>query len=209
MKYCRTLPLLFLALILGFRASAQESVASPLPTNGRLDGATYQNTFFGFRYFLPGQWVGRSVSAKIPGATNGYFLMQARRKAGDPLSSLTVAAFDLASYGGKLDKFIDDRYRPKAENAESDTSINGVRLNKSKGPELDRGLLMVAERAFYRISTESTGVRRLSLVTSEKGYALVFELIVPLKYDDDLTPGFMDSMLTVEFGQPHTAAANR
>lgn len=208
MKYCRILPLFFLALILGFRVSAQETPASPLPTNGHLDGAVYQNTFFGLKYVVPEQWVGRSTAAKMPGVTNGYVLVQARRKAGDPLSSLTVAAIDLATYGGKLEKYIDERYRPKTD-TESDTSINGVRLSKGKAPEIERELLMLGERPFYRISTESTGVRRVSVLTSEKGYALIFELIVPVKYDDITTPAFMDSMLSVEFGQTRTATANK
>ncbi len=210
MKYCRILPLLFLATILGIQALAQQQpVSTPLPTSGRVEGAVYQNTFFGLKYFVPEQWTARSSAAKLPGVTNGYFLMQARRKAGDLLSSLTITAVELAAYGGKVEKFVDERYRPKVEGTESETTINGVRWNRSKATELEPELLMIGDRSFYRISTESPGVTRLSIVTSEKGYALVFELIVPAKYSDDLGPAFMDSLHSLEFNTAPAATATK
>lgn len=206
MKNCRTFFFLLVAGMLSLQSMAQAPVNGSLPTNGRLDTNIYRNAFFGFNYFVPEKWVGRASTAKMPGVTDGFVLLQAKRKEGDALSSISINAVDLASYGGKLEPFLRDRYRLKREGIEGDTTINGVRLSKNKEVSVEPEMLVIGERTFYRILTESTGVTRLAMVTAEKGYALAFEMIVPGRYASESTTDFLDSLHALDF---RTAAAQK
>ncbi len=213
MKRCCTL-LYFLLVVVALCSSlpAQQSASESLqPNSGQVKGNLYRNAYFGFSYFIPEQWSARPVGGKLPGLADGYVLLPLKRQSGDPLSSITVSAVDLSKYGGDLMQFLDERYRLRRETAEeSETLINGIRVSRSKPREQEPEpeALIIGQRTFYRLSEESTGVTRLTVATTEKGYALIFELVTPERLADSLRTPFMDSLHGLDFGPTKAAAGN-
>lgn len=210
MKNCRTsLFFIFLAFAIGIQLSAQQAPAEPLPTSGQLDGNLYKNTFFGMNYYIPEQWAAKASLATAPGAKSSYLLLL-KRKAGDPLSTITVTAVDLSKYDGKLDMYMDERARMRRGSAEADMSINGIPVN-TKGKAKDEGpeLLIIGDRTYYRLQDESTGVTRVTVSTAEKGYAVVFDLVVPVRFAEETTRQLMDSFISLTFGNKAASKAEK
>lgn len=201
MRYCRTslifACLTFLALI---HALAQETKLSDLPKSGHVDGNVYRNSYLGLNYYVPEQWSARVVGTKLLGVTNGYVLLTAKRTSGsDPLSTINVNVVDLTPYDGDLMRFLDARYRFKRDAVESEMTINGNRTTRLKGSDSSPEPVTFVNRTFYRLQGESTGVTRLTMATTEKGYAVVFELISPARYAPETSVQFMDSLHAVTF----------
>lgn len=203
MKHCRNSLLFCIAIFFCVQGVAQQATNNSLPIDGRVDGAAYRNLYFGFNYFIPEQWAARGTPGKMPGVANGYLLLTLKKKSGDALSSVTVSATELSQkYSGDLLRYLDERYRLHREAVLSETTINGIRAGKTKNVDREPELVVIGDRQFYRVATESTGTTRVAMATSEKGYALVFELIVPTLRAPEATTEFMDSMLGLNFTTP-------
>lgn len=203
MKYCRISLFFCIALISCVQSVAQQATDQTLPTDGKVDGAAYRNSYFSFNYFIPEQWVARGTSSKMSGAANSYLLLTLKKKSGDTLSSVTVSATELSQkYNGDLMRYLDERYRLHRQGALSATTINGIRAGRNKSVDSEPESLEIGKRQFFRVETEWSGVTRVAIATSEKGYALVFELIVPTQYAPEATTVFMDSMHALDFTVP-------
>ncbi len=212
MKRCGTLLFFFFfAFALCGTLSAQQGSSESLPTSGELKGNVYRNNFFGFNYFIPEGWAARGKGGKLPGATNGYLLLPLKRQSGDPLALINLSAVDLSNSGGDVKQFLQERHRLRRETADqSDTVINGIRVSRGrpKTQEIEPELLVIGQRNFYRMAEESSGVTRVTVATSEKGYALVFELIAPDSVVDDMQARFADSLHGLDFAVS-TATSNK
>jgi hypothetical protein len=188
MKNCRTY--LFLLLCIGLfcaSASAQSGSTNAPLANAHVDGAAYRNPYLGFEYFIPEAWTPKGAAGKLPGTTNGYRLLTLKRQRGqEQLSSVMLIAEDLSAYGGDLQRFIDRRYR----------------LDEDSEPEL----LMIGDRAFYRVDSDSDSINRVAIVTERHGYALAFELIGPTSLFEDMERAFVDSMHGLNFSVPAEGA---
>ncbi len=200
MKVCRILLIFCIGVLFCLQGRTQEPTNHTLPTDGRVEGTAYKNTHFGFTYYIPEEWAARGTAGKLPGAANGYLLLTLKKKSGDALSSVTVSAAELSKENrGDLVRYLDERYRLHQEAVLSETTINGIHAGRSKPADRAPELVMIGDRQFYRVEIESTGMTRVVMATSEKGYALVFELMVPALYAMETTSTFMDSMLSVTF----------
>jgi hypothetical protein len=203
MKHCRISLLFCIVILFCVQGVAQDATNNSLPTDGRVDGAAYRNSHFGFNYFIPEQWIARGTPGKMPGVANGYLLLTLKKKGGDAFSSVTISAAEISrKYNGDLVRYLDERYRLHQQAVLSDTTINGIRAGKSKSVDREPESLIIGDRQFYRVETESTGTTRVVMATSEKGYALIFELIAPTRYAPEATTEFMDSMHGLSFAAP-------
>jgi hypothetical protein len=203
MKRCRISLFFCIAFIFCMQGVAQQATNTSLPTDGRVDGTTYRNSYFGFNYFIPEEWAARGTPGKMPGATSGYLLLTLKQKSGDAFSSLKVSATDISkTYKGNLLEFMDDRYRLHQEASLPETTINGIRAGRSKAVDREPESVIIGDRQFYRVTTESTGTTMVAMATVEKGYALIFELIVPTQRAPEATTVFMDSMIALNFNAP-------
>jgi hypothetical protein len=186
---------------------ADEMAAPAQPNGGAVNGSRYTSAFFGFSYYIPEQWMVRTVSARMPG-TGADLLLSVKKKSGDALSSINVTASPLpAAYGNDLARYLNERYRPNR--AESQTTINGIPTSKIKrsAGDPDAVLLNIAEHNFYRVQVDSANSVRVAVATLEKGYVVIFELITPSAGSEQTRTQFADSLLGLTFAPP-TAPSN-
>lgn len=179
-----------------------EAPADLEPNTGSVDGSLYTSKFFGFTYSFPEQWTVRSVAARMPG--NGtYMLLSLKPKtASGGLSTLMISAARLpAEKDTALWNYMLERYRLN-QAPESDTTINGIptsRMKRSVAPP-DPSILTFGERTFYRLRVDSPAMSRIAIATIDKGFALVFEAIVPRATADQVEMDLVSSLHTVNFG---------
>jgi hypothetical protein len=204
MKDCRISLLFCMVIVLCMQGVAQQATNNSLPTDGRVDGAVYRNSYFRFNYFIPEQWTARGTPGKMLGSKNTYLLLTLKKKSGDALSTVTVTAAQLSQNNDDdgLLRYLDERYRLHQEAVLSDTTINGIHAGKSKPADREPDLVVIGDRQFYRVQIETTDVTRVAMATMEKGYALVFELIAPKRLAPDAITVFMDSMHGLSFAAP-------
>ena len=179
------------------------------PKSGRVDGAAYRNSYLGFNYFFPENWVARGTPGKLAGTANGHLLLTLKRSSGEQLSSVILSAAELNAYGGDLQRYLDARYRLHEDAGEArDMTINGISVSRGKRSDQEPALMMLGDRAFYRVDTVWGGITRVAVATEQRGYALVFELIVPTKSAAVTTQEFVDSLHGLNFIAPAKADLN-
>jgi hypothetical protein len=189
-------------LILVLCATAIAEVPAEIePNAGSVEGSVYKSNYFGFTYSFPEQWSVRSMAGRMPG-NSAYMLLSLKPKtATGGLSTLMISAAKLpAEKDSALWQYMLERYRLN-QAPESETTINGIPTSRMKRSATvpDPSILTFGERTFYRLRVDSPALSRIAIATMDKGFALVFEAIVPGTIADRTEMDLVSSMHTVNF----------
>jgi hypothetical protein len=198
-KISLPLVLVFLCAVLLAPGAQAQSPAAVTPDAGRVEGAKYTSSYFGFSYMIPETWAVRGTGGRVPGV-GGYLLLSLKRKAGDALSSVMVSANELpAEYRNDIPRYLSDRYRLN-QSVASGITINGIPAGRTRvrgGSQVE--VLSLSDRIFYRLSFDTAGASRSAIATVEKEHILVFEVISPSTDRERSAQELVDSLYTLAF----------